>query len=79
MTRTSHVEMRHGEQWADVSGAFILWCVNEKGVTKAGCHEGDPVAPNDGRRYAAISIPDHSPELASYLGEWAAREGRRLL
>jgi hypothetical protein len=78
MARTTHVEMRHGERWADVSGAFMLWCFDAKGVSNAGCHEGDAVAPDDRRRYAAISIPDHSPELAGYLEEWAAREGRAL-
>lgn len=78
MARTIHVEMRHGERWADVVDAFMLWCLNAKGVTNAGCHEGDAFTSEDGSRYAAISIPDHGLDLAGYLSEWAAREGRAL-
>ncbi len=78
MTRTSHVEMRQSEQWTDVAEAFVMWCLHEKQISSGGCHEGDAVVFADGKRYAAISIPDQSPQLIDYLNEWAEREGRAV-
>jgi hypothetical protein len=78
MAQTRHVEMRTGERWADVVRAFLGWCVREKGVSAGGCHEGDAAPSPDAKHFAAISVPDHSPELISYLSEWAAQEGRAI-
>lgn len=78
MAQTINVEMREGEGWAEVADAFMRWCVQEKKLVRGGCHEGDAVAFSDGRRYAAISIPDHSLALVAFLHEWAAREGRAI-
>jgi hypothetical protein len=78
MAQTSYVEMREGEEWQDVARAFLMWCTHHKRVVNAGCHEGDSGGPSDGRRYAAISIPDHSPALLNYLREWATSDGRSL-
>ena len=79
MAQTRHVEMRAGEHWADVAQAFMEWCFREKKLGRGGCHEGDPVLSSEGHRYAAISFPDHSPDLAILLDEWAAQEGRAIL
>jgi hypothetical protein len=78
MAQTRHLEMREGERWADVADSFMEWCVQEKKLSRGGCHEGDLVAFGDGRRYAAVSIPDHSPDLLTLLHEWAVREGRSI-
>jgi hypothetical protein len=78
MALTTYVEMRNGERWQDVAGAFMLWCHQRQQLADGGCHEGDSGGPADGRRYAAISTPDHSLALAGYLREWAASEGRRV-
>jgi hypothetical protein len=73
---TVYVELRDGEQWQDIARQFLLWCHQNKQVA-GGCHEGDPGGPADGRRYAAVSVPDHSPALV-YLREWAESEGRAV-
>jgi hypothetical protein len=78
MALTTYVEMRDGEEWQEVAGAFMLWCQQQRQVVRGGCHEGDAGGPTDGRRYAAVSIPDHSPSLVVFLREWAASEGRRI-
>jgi hypothetical protein len=78
MARTRYIEMRDGERWADGAEAFMRWRLHAKKVAGGGCHEGDAVASADGRRYAAISIPDHSPDLLIYLREWAVWEGRTV-
>ena len=78
MAITRHVELRPGEQWRDVTEAFMKFCSESKAVTKGGCHEGDPVPTSDGRRYAAIAIPDHSAFLIDYLEDWALRENRQI-
>ena len=65
MAQTRHVELRDGESWADVADAFMAWCLQEKKVARGGCHQGDPVLSDDGRRYATIAIPD----LISFLRE----------
>jgi hypothetical protein len=78
VAQTRHIEMRASERWADVVRAFLGWCVHEKNVSAGGCHEGDAARSPDGKRYAAISVPDHSPDLITYLGEWAAMEGRAI-
>jgi hypothetical protein len=78
MAQTKHVEMREGEQWSDVAEAFLTWCFREKGKRNAGCHEGDPIVSPDQKRYAAISIPDHTPDLVNHLFEWAKQDGRKL-
>jgi hypothetical protein len=70
--------MRSGERWVDVAEAFMRWCLHEKKPAGAGCHEGDAAAFADGRRYAAISIPDHSAGLVILLHEWAALERRAI-
>jgi ribosomal protein L37AE/L43A len=75
---TVYVELRGGELWQDVAGAFMLWCHQHQGKTTGGCHEGDPGGPADGRRYAAVSLPDHTPTLVGFLREWAAVVGRRV-
>jgi hypothetical protein len=75
---TTYVEMRDGERWQDVAGAFLVWCHRHKEVAAGGCHQGDPGGPADGRRYAAVSIPDHNPALAGLLREWAVSESRRI-
>jgi len=72
---TVYVELWDGERWPDLTGAFLLWCHQHKGAA-GGCHEGNPGGPTDGRRYAAVSIPDHNPALVGYLRAWAAAEGR---
>ena len=76
MASTTYVEMMDGERWQDVARAFLLWCHQHNRVATGGCHEGDPGGPADGRRYASISIPDHSPALVDHLKEWADSEGR---
>ena len=43
-----------------------------KQMANGGCHEGDAGGPADGRRYAVLLIPDHSPALVDYLREWAS-------
>jgi hypothetical protein len=78
MAQTRHIEMREGEHWSDVADSFMGWCLQEKKLSRGGCHEGDPVAFGDGRRYAAVSIPDHSPDLLTLVHEWAVREGRSI-
>ena len=78
MALTTYVEMRAGERWHDLTGAFMRWCQQQKQLSSGGCHEGDPGGPDDGRQYAAVSIPDHSPALVGYLREWAALQGRRV-
>jgi hypothetical protein len=78
MATTVYVELWNGEQWQDVVEAFMAWCHQHRHVGTGGCNEGDEGGPSDGRRYAAISIPDHSPALAGYLGEWAATVGRSV-
>ncbi len=78
MAQTLYVELRDGEQWQDVAGAFLQWCYGQKHVRTDGCHEGEPGGPADGRRYAAISVPDHSRDLVGYLREWAAADGREI-
>jgi hypothetical protein len=75
---TIHVEMREGERWDDIADAFMGWCLREKQLTSGGCCEGDAITPSDGRRYAAINMPDHSPHLVELLYEWALREGRTI-
>lgn len=75
---TVYVELRDGERWQDVAGVFMQWCHQHKQQAKGGCHEGDPGGPADGRRYAAVSVPNHSPALVGYLREWAACEGRQV-
>lgn len=77
MAVTIYVEMRDGERWQDVAEAFMLWCHQQRQVATGGCHQGDAGGPADGR-YAAVSIPDHSPDLVGHLREWAASEGRRV-
>jgi hypothetical protein len=79
MARTHYVEMRDEERWPDVAAAFLSWCVRHKRVILGGCHEGDAGGPADGRRYAAMAIPDPNPALSVYLREWAVAEGRRLI
>lgn len=78
MAHTKQVELRTGEQWADVARAFMTWCVREKKILNAGVHQGDLSNPVDGQRYAAISVPDHNPALLTLLQEWAAEEGRAI-
>jgi hypothetical protein len=78
MARTVYVEMHNGERWQDVAGAFLQWWIQRGQVASGGCHEGDAGGPADGRRYAAISVPDHNLTLADNLREWAALEGRRV-
>jgi hypothetical protein len=78
MAQTEHVEMREDEDWRDVADAFMKYCLAEKNLAAGGCHEGDPIPVSDGRRYAAISIPDHSSFLIDHLHEWAARERRDI-
>lgn len=54
MAITSYIEMRPGEQWRDVTGAFLTYCAMEVKLDRCGCHEGDADgAPSDGKRYAA--------------------------
>jgi hypothetical protein len=78
MAQTRYVELRTGEGWADVAGAFMDWCLRERQLARAGVHEGNPLAPSDERGWAAISVPDHSPDLLSLLEESAGREGRAI-
>jgi hypothetical protein len=54
------------------------WRSDEKNLSNGGCHEGDAVASADGKRYAAISIPDRNLEHIGHLHEWAKREERAL-
>ena len=78
MAQTIQIEMRLEEQWEDVADEFMLWCVVQKQMAIGGFHEGDAADSADGRRYAAIAIPDHSEKLFGYLGEWASSVGRRI-
>ena len=77
MAHTSYIEMREGEQWQDVAGGFMSYCAREIKLDRIGCHNADG-APSDGKRYAAISIPDHSVVLLTHLREWACRERRAI-
>jgi hypothetical protein len=78
MAQTRHIELLAGECWADVADAFMKWCIEEKKLLNGGCHEGNAVEFDDARIYAAISIPEHSSELITYLDEWSMREGRAI-
>ena len=80
MAYTSYIEMRVGEQWQDVAGAFMTYCAREMKLDRCGCHEGEPDgAPSDGKRYAALSIPDHSLFLLTHLLDWASGERRAIV
>jgi hypothetical protein len=70
--------MRGNEKWSDITREFLEWCHREKKLLNGGCHEGDAISSTDGLRYAAISIPDHSPKILGYLIEWAGLEGRTI-
>lgn len=78
MAQTQHVEMREGEDWQDIANSFMTYSLQKNPKMTGGCHEGDPIPSTDGRRYAAISVPDHSLYLLEYLREWAARDGRSI-
>jgi hypothetical protein len=73
---TRHVEMRLGESWDALTGDFMAWCCHEKRLRSGGCHEGDAKEFGDDRRYAAITVPEHSPHILEYLHEWARLQGR---
>ena len=75
MDLTSYIELRAGERWRDVADAFMTYCARELCLDQCGCHEGDADgAPSDGKRYAAILIPEHSAFLHAHLREWASKE-----
>jgi hypothetical protein len=78
MAQTIHVERRDGESWNDVASAFMRFCMQRHGCSRAGCFEGDQIGQQDVQRYAAISIPNHSLQLVDYLREWASSEGRNI-
>ncbi len=79
MALTSYIELRAGERWRDVADAFMTYCARELRLDRCGCHEGDADgAPSDGKRYAAISIPEHSAFLHTHLREWASKEHRTI-
>tara|TARA_R110002096_G_scaffold203718_11_gene389068 strand:- start:1469 stop:1753 length:285 start_codon:yes stop_codon:yes gene_type:complete len=79
MASTFFVQQRTGETWNELTGKFMEFCIQIKGVTRGGCHEGDSnPAELDGQVYASVAIPDHSPDLMTYLTEWASSEDRQI-
>lgn len=80
MASTFFVEQRTGETWKELTGQFMNFCIQRKGVTRGGCHEGDANPSElDGRTYASVAISDQSRDLADYLWEWAEFEERRII
>jgi hypothetical protein len=75
---TLYVEMREGEDWKSVAELFMRYCVMEKKLISGGCHEGDSMPTENGRRYAAISIPNQNAFLVDCLVEWTTRERRNI-
>ena len=69
MVQTLHVEMREGEEWRDVVDSFMRYCIAEKKLGTGGCHEGNSIPVAGGRRYAAISVAEHSSFFMDYLNE----------
>ena len=74
------VEQRKGESWESLTSDFMKFCIEQKGMTRGGCHEGDSNPSEfDGLTFASVAIPDHSPDVIDHLLEWAELERRKVL
>ena len=73
----TYIELRPGEQWRDVADAFTSYCTRELRLDQCAFEEGDAArAPQDGKRYAAIYIRQHSSFLNTHLLDWAYSQHR---